>query len=680
MDEEKNNPDKSSTVSPKAGEATNTESPKVETKPNEIETAEGKTPKKEGDQLGEIEETKEVHEEAPPPEIQYTLETASEEIDKFLSTLPAKTDDENNKASPEIPETVIGKFLDLFEEQLTKHDSTVEGKVKGSQVPEDDTLILNAVDRVSKLATSIGELKSDADKKQCVLINRIGAIKQRAMCFLEDEFRLILEHIPDSSDPKTETKDAEESAPTEDYSTNYSGYTPEMLSSLNKIAHEMISAGYESECVEIYMISRRITFDDNLNHTGFEKFSIDEVQKMSWEHLEREIATWISTFSECATLYFPGEKKLAESVFTDYPMVSSSLFSNLTRGVMIQLLNFAEAMAMTKRSAEKLFKVLDMYETLRDNMAALQELYPGECSNEVKTETATAKMRLGEAAICMFCDLENSIKSDTGKMTVPGGAVHPLTRYTMNYLKYACEYKNTLEQVFKEHCKIERNDSRRRTDFEVGEVDQYNRNNNNNSNSNNHEEHQPSPFSNQLVRVMDLLDTNLEGKSKLYRDISLSSIFMMNNGRYILQKIKGSTEIHDAMGDTWCRKKSSDLRNYHKNYQRETWGRLLGCLTLEGLMEKGKVVKPVLKERFKSFNAMFDEIHRTQTSWVVSDDQLQSELRVSISAVVIPAYRSFVGRFSQYLDPGRQSEKYIKFQPEDIETYIEELFDGKRKP
>ena len=86
--------------------------------------------------------------------------------------------------------------------------------------------------------------------------------------------------------------------------------------------------------------------------------------------------------------------------------------------------------------------------------------------------------------------------------------------------------------------------------------------------------------------------------------------------------------------------------------------------------------KPVLKERFKSFNAMFDDIHKTQTTWVVNDEQLQSELRVSISAVITPAYRSFLGRFNQYLDPGRQSEKYIKYQPEDIESLVDELFDG----
>lgn len=90
----------------------------------------------------------------------------------------------------------------------------------------------------------------------------------------------------------------------------------------------------------------------------------------------------------------------------------------------------------------------------------------------------------------------------------------------------------------------------------------------------------------------------------------------------------------------------------------------------------GGVIKPVLKDKFKNFNAMFDEIHKTQSTWIVSDEQLQSELRVSISAVIVPAYRSFLARFSQYLDAGRQTEKYIKFGPEELENYIDELFDG----
>ena len=682
--------------SPKVVVEPKTDSPKVESKPNETESDQIKEEKTE-DNVDETKENKEIKdqvEETPPPEIQYTLETVSEEIDEFIAGLsPKKEKDDENVVTLEIPD-FVWKFLDLFEEKIAEHDH--EGKVKWGQVLENDMSFSEALDRVSKLTQSLTEFKTDnPDQNHSVVINRIGGIHHRAMSYLGDEFRSMLEesksttnnqdHLDPKCDPKADMKGKQEAVPadqcplpesesTEEPVDVFPGYTPEVISNLNKIAKEMISGGYEFECGEIYMTARRYAFDESLNHLGFEKVSIDDVLKMQWEALEREISMWIKTFRQCATVYFPGERKLGEAVFSDHPHISASLFSNLTRGVMIQFLNFAEALAITKRSAEKLFKFLDMYEALRDSLPVLGELFPEECANELKTETTTAKSRLGETAISIFVDLENSIKSDTGKNTVPGGAVHPLTRYTMNYLKYVCEYKDTLEQVFKDHYKIERHDSTSRPrNYEGGEEQNY-------SGGGGNEVDSQSPFTTQLVRVMDLLDSNLESKSKLYRDISLSSIFMMNNGRYILQKIKGSSEIHDKMGNTWCRKKSSDLRNYHKNYQRETWSRLLGCLVLEGLMSNGKVLKPVLKERFKSFNAMFDEIHKTQSSWVVSDDQLQSELRVSISAVVTPAYRSFVGRFSQYLDPGRQTEKYIKYQPEDIETYIDELFDGKRKP
>lgn len=166
-----------------------------------------------------------------------------------------------------------------------------------------------------------------------------------------------------------------------------------------------------------------------------------------------------------------------------------------------------------------------------------------------------------------------------------------------------------------------------------------------------------------------------EAKSKLYRDHSLRYIFLMNNGRYILQKVKGATEVRLVMGDIWCRRRSTVVRQFHKNYQRETWSRILLCLSHDKLQVNGKVNKLMLMERFKIFSTTFDEIHMTQSTWVVSDEHLQSELRVSIMAVAILAYRSFVWRFRQYLDSVKV-DKYIKYQPEDIETWIEGLFDG----
>ncbi|OAY52489.1 exocyst complex component EXO70B1 [Manihot esculenta] len=636
-----------------------------------------------------VDTTKKIQE--APPEIHCTLKSVSEDVDKFLLSLSSwkgrketfvkdnidgdeKRGENHGKVVDVDVPAFVEKFLDLVGELVVEYESN-EGKGKWGKVQEDGSLLLDAVNRVSKLTNILPEFISDPN----TLVNRIGGIYQRAMSCLEDEFRVLLEDYKsnkgaDQSDPTKGTQqnddagcnlvESDDQQVTEE--DNFAGYSEEVVANLNRIAKEMITGGYESECCQAYMITRRHALDECLDKMRFEKMSVDEVQRMTWEALESEIPAWIKTFKDCSTIYFAKERKLSEAVFSDFPSISSSLFSNLIRGVMIKLLIFTEGIAMTRHSTEKLFKFLDMYETLRDSIPAVDALFPQESENELKPEMITAKCRIGEAAISIFCDLENSIKSDTGRTTVPGGAVHPLTRYTMNYLKYACEYNATLEQVFKEHWKIEQADSTSRP--HEGKTQDFHRNINNREGQ--------SPFSVQLTTIMDLLDSNLEAKSKLYREIALGSIFMMNNGRYILQKIKGSKEIHQAVGDPWCRKKSSNLRNFHKNYQRETWVKLLNCLGHEGLLVHGKVVKPVLKERFKSFNSLFDEIHKTQSSWVVSDEQLQSELRVSITAVVIPAYRSFLGRFSQYLDPGRQTEKYIKYQPDDIENCIDELFDG----
>ncbi|KAI3977203.1 hypothetical protein MKX01_035933 [Papaver californicum] len=622
--------------------------------------------------------------QSSPSDLDSNINKLSEDIDRFLNLLSSTTTatvGEEQNSLPEIPVS-IENFIKVVEADLLNQDSSKEPE-KWLENSEEGPSLLQSIYRISNLTNSLKEFHFDLNYANSV--NRTSTVLQKAMTFLEEEFRALLDEsrscevepivINLKSKKHSSSKDLDRTTSTAcvlvpqepgsaSADSEFPGYAPEVVTNLNRVATAMISGGYETECCQVYSITRRNVFEESLNKMGFEKISIDDVQKMQWESLESEISTWIKTFKRCITIYFSGEKKLCEAVFSDYPRVADSLFSNLTRGIIIQLLNFAEAVAMTKRSAEKLFKFLDMYETLRDLIPAMDEVFFNESSAELKAEISSARCRLGEAVVSIFCDLENSIKSDTGKTPVPGGAVHPLTRYTMNYLKYACEYKDTLEQVFNEHKKIDN----------PSEDDQEG--NSNDDNACNNQSVPQSPFALQLVNVMDLLDSNLESKAKLYKDLSLSYVFLMNNGRYIMQKIKGSVEIYHLMGNNWSRKRSSDLRQYHKNYQRETWGKVLACLRDEGLQVHGKVSKPVLKERFKAFNAMFEEIHKAQSSWVVSDEQLQSELRVSISAVMIPAYRSFLARFRQYLDSGRQSEKYIKHGPEDIETSIDELFDG----
>ncbi|KAK4417925.1 Exocyst complex component EXO70B1 [Sesamum alatum] len=612
------------------------------------------------------------------------LKKLSADIDKFLSSL-SNLSAGGRSTAPDLP-ILVEQFMVLVEAEIEEYDSGVM-PVKWTRLTvEQSASFLETVNRVSSLSKALSKFSSE--HKYASSINDIGRILQCAMSYVEEEFKLLLEDykIHDSSDHPTnknidskhkqysesnENPYHESSPPAEE--TNISGYSKEILSDLVRLSKAMITGGYEAECCQVYFVVRRNALEENLNKLGFEKHSIDDVHKMSWESLERETESWSKIFKQMANLHFSSERKLSEAVFSGYPSISQNMLGSLSHGVTLHFLNFAEAVALTKRSGEKLFKFLDIYETLRDTLPVIDNFFPEEWAVGLENEASIIRSHLGEAMISIFNELENSIKADSGKTQVAGGAVHPLTKYIMNYLECACEYKGSLEQVFREHGKKEKADSNPGSEYNYKSQQTQNP-------SDEKEVIRQSPFQAQIIKIMELLDANVEGKSKLYKDPSLSSIFMMNNGRYMLKKIKWSPGLNSLMGETWYRKKSSDLRQYHKGYQRETWGKLLHCLHPEGLTVNGKVMKPVLKERFKSFNAMFDEIHKTQSTWVVGDEQLQSELRVSISNMVIPAYRSFLGRYSQTFTPGRQTEKYVKFQAEDIEAYVDDLFDGSAAP
>ncbi|CAH9132510.1 unnamed protein product [Cuscuta epithymum] len=527
----------------------------------------------------------------------------------------------------ELPDT-IQHFIKIIESRIARSG---EMRTKMGRMTEDDSFFYEAVMRLSTYIRSAEDKnKQSADMKQS---SPTEMILQRAATFMEEELRVLLEESGHNDDGATEGEDA------------YEPFSPEVVTRMNRIATVMISGGYETECCQVYSICRHNAFLKDMRRLGYEKIESDDIEKMSWDSLEGEITRWVRVVKSCYEVLFIGERRLAEVVFSEHPLISRDLFRNLARAMVIRLLDFVEMIARTKCSAEQLFKFLDMYETIHGLIPAISDGCLVDSEHEITSEILVAGDRIGEACVKIFCDLENSIKNDVARNPVPGGAVHPLTRYVMNYLINACDFRPTLERIFQKHANS------------TGECE-------------------TSSFSAQLLNTMDLLDKNLEAKSNLYKDLSLRVIFLMNNGRYILQKIKGSPEIHEAMGDTSYRRRSTVVRQYHKNYQRETWGKVLQILKHDGLLQNGKVNKAALKERFKSFSNMMDEIHKTQSTWVVNDEQLQSELRVSISAVIIPAYRAFLAKFKQHLDGSKHVDRYIKYQSDDIETLIEGLFDG----
>lgn len=75
-------------------------------------------------------------------------------------------------------------------------------------------------------------------------------------------------------------------------------------------------------------------------------------------------------------------------------------------------------------------------------------------------------------------------------------------------------------------------------------------------------------------------------------------------------------------------------------------------------------------------NAAIEWVIKRHEGWVVPDLRLREELVISISQRVMPAYRSFVGRFERRLGSGRHSHVQIKYTADDLENFVLDLFNG----
>ncbi|XP_022752924.1 exocyst complex component EXO70B1-like [Durio zibethinus] len=543
----------------------------------------------------------------------------------------------------------------------------------------DSSAFLDAIDEL------IGTIRDwspmAAEKSIGAYLVRADDLMQQAMFRVEDEFRCLIERGAESFelsrnnnestgnlsfDSEDEIEENEEgilyngadldhqipiAQPITDYDIVIDALPSGTINDIHEIAKRMVAAGFGKECSHVYSTCRREFLEESISRLGLQKLSIDEVQKMPWQELEDEIERWIKAANVALRILFPSERWLCDRVFFGFSSAADLSFMEVCRGSTIQLLNFADAIAIGSRSPERLFKVLDVFETLRDLMPEFDSVFSNQYCLVLRNEAVTIWKRLGEAIRGIFMELENLIRRDPAKAAVPGGGLHPITRYVMNYLRAACRSRQTLEQVFDESNVV----------VPPNKLDDRG------SSS--------SSMSVQMAWIMELLESNLEVKSKIYRDSALCSVFMMNNVRYIVQKVK-DCELGSLLGDDWIRKHTAKVRQYCTNYQRSSWNKILGTLKLDNSSLASNAIAKSMKEKIKSFNSQFEEVRKTQSTWVVFDEQLREELRISVSRLLLPAYRNFIGRLQCIPEIGRNADRLIRYGPEDIEARINELFEG----
>ncbi|KAK3119579.1 hypothetical protein QOZ80_9AG0672460 [Eleusine coracana subsp. coracana] len=389
----------------------------------------------------------------------------------------------------------------------------------------------------------------------------------------------------------------------------------------------MMAAGYGKECLSTFKSTRRSTLAAKLSiHYDYLK----NMNKLGSDQVDATIIQpWLCVASMAFTSLFPREKELCDSVFAD-PDVGEAMFAAIINDHAMGLLAIAEAaVARARRASERLFRVLDIHDTLAAIEGEIISLFnntttkglplplPPPADHEVMVATHASLVigKAAEVAGATLAGFETTIlhkeASSKGSATA-GGGVHQLTQYVMNYLIFLADYQ--------EHQLVE-------------------------------------GIRAWIWRLVSSLLSKLESKAGSYKEAALSYLFLANNTHYVAKKVRGSSKIHVILGEDWAEAQSVKARGHVQVYTRAVWGKVISStmMTVESKAGGAGVVQT---------GGLVMEAVQVQDQWMAADEEMGKVLRAAAMAAVIPKYRMFYRRHGAALS----------LTPGDVNAMIAALF------
>ncbi|KAI3809413.1 hypothetical protein L1987_25385 [Smallanthus sonchifolius] len=420
-----------------------------------------------------------------------------------------------------------------------------------------------------------------------------------------------------------------------------------VMTDLKLIADCMISSGYGKECVQIYKIIRKSIVDEGIYKLGVEKMKSAHVHKSDWEVLDLKIQNWLDAVKIAVKTLFNGERILCDHVFASSDSIRESSYTEITKEGASILFGFPENVAKnSKKSPERIFRMLDMYTAIADRWPEIVSIFSFQSTSSVVNQALNSLIKLGESVRLDLTEFETLLNKQPSKTAVAGPGVHKLTLDTMSYLSLLADYVVLADILF---------DSPPPEKSLMPEA---------------YFDSSPSPaVSLRLAWLIFVLVCKLDDKAKHFKDVSQAYLFLANNIQHILLKVR-SSNLRYLLGDDWISKRESEVKNFAGSYERVAWSHVIDAVP----KNVTAMTREAARDSFKKVNAVFDETHHKQLSVVIPNGKLRDEIKLSIAKKLLPAYREFYNAQQLEMRKDKKLAGVVKYAPEDMGNALSDLF------
>lgn len=302
------------------------------------------------------------------------------------------------------------------------------------------------------------------------------------------------------------------------------------MEDLRLISECMIASGYVRECLKIYKIIRQSVVDEGIYRLGVENFTPTQIHKMDREDLDLRINNWLNALKVSVKTLFNGERILCDHVFGISDSIRESCFAQIAKEGAMILFEFPENVAKkSKRSPEKIFRLLDMYAAISGHWPEIDSIFSSNPTASIKSQAMTSLIHLAEFVRSSFDDFESAVSKDSSKPPISGAGIHSLTTQVLNHLSLLSDYSNVLADIFADSAKSSL------PGFDVGFPN---------------ESPAAALFSQRVASLILALLCKLDAKAKHYKDASLANLFLAKNIQYVVVKVR-SSNLKYLMEDKW---------------------------------------------------------------------------------------------------------------------------------